>query len=121
MAQRIDLSPQESAKAAWIAIAQNASVLENQIDMFVLLHGLRLGQHSQAAGHAQMHDQRAVCEVEQQIFGAARESAQFVALQPFGQIGRNRPAQIGCAHDDLRDGGVGQMGGDAAAGGFDFW
>ena len=79
-------------------------------------------QMAQAAGHAQMDDQRgAVVQLDQQVFGAARHLAHAAASQALGQLGVDWPAQARLAQHRAGEDAAGEQGGDAAPGGFHFW
>ena len=77
---------------------------------------------AQAAGHAQMDDQRgAVVQLDQQVFGARATLAHAAASQALGQLGVDWPAQARLAQHRAGEGAAGEQGGDAAPGGFHFW
>ena len=112
---------QDGAKAARVAVAQTV-LAQQQIHMVVAL-GRGVGrQMAQAAGHAQMDDQRgAVVQLDQQVFGAARHLAHAAASQALGQLGVDWPAQARLAQHRAGEDAAGEQGGDAAPGGFHFW
>ena len=68
--------------------------------MIVFFRRLLAVRHPQAAGHAQMHNERTRVEAEQQIFGAARDIEYLTAGQVARQGRGHRPAQVFIAHDD---------------------
>ena len=68
-----------------------------------------------------MHQQHvAGRKVRQEIFGAAAEAHDLLALQPRGEILRQRPAQVAAMRDHLVEARVLHRGGKPAAHGFDF-
>jgi hypothetical protein len=72
------------------------------------------------AGHAQVNDQRAVRETDQQVFAAPSGQTDRAAAQQRGQIGRKRPAQAGTAHYHAGYDLPLQIGRNAAASDFNF-
>lgn len=89
----ISRSPQHSPKATGIPKTENHAVIQEQIDMIVLLWSdiSCKGQQSQAAGHAEMQDQRASTAVEQEVFSATRYRSDFQAAKRSLKF-RHRPA-----------------------------
>ena len=66
---------------------------------------------AQAAGHAQMDDQRgAVVQLDQQVFGAARHLAHAAASQALSQLGVDWPAQARLAQHRAGEGVAGEQG-----------
>ena len=83
--------------------------------------GIALVQHVERARHAEMHQQHlAGGDVGQQIFGAPPDPADGLALQPVGEILREREAQVRPARLDPHETRAFHHGLQAAAHGFDF-
>ncbi len=72
-------------------------------------------------GHAEMQQQEAaVVEFDQDVLAAPGQRADARAVEPFGEIGRERPAQIGTPQLGANDPPPGHAQREAAADGFDF-
>ncbi len=119
MCQRVALQPQYRAKAAWVAQAQG-DIAEHQVDVIVFLR-CRLGRYQpQAARHAQMDQQMAAAEIQQQVLAAPRDGAQTLAdeggaLRMGQRITQRRHAKVGAGETAVE-----QRRRDAAPGDFDF-
>ncbi len=119
MLQGILLRPEHSTETAWIAQPQ-APVAEDQVDVVVLAGRRVWGQDAQAARHAQVQDEGAVGETQQQVLGAPLHLAQLSPCQPLRQRSGDGPAQAAfadhhCAHAPAFD-----ERGDPPAGGLHF-
>ena len=62
----------------------------------------------------------AVVEFDQDVLAAPGQRADARAIEPLGEIGRERPAQIGAAQFGPHDPAPGHATREAAADGFDF-
>ena len=80
-----------------------------------------VGDDAQAAGHAEVNNDRALHHIKEQIFGTPINILYALAFQAFCQIGRNRPTQAAIAHGNPGDGLALAIGCNAATGGFYFW
>ena len=98
MLLRITRLPQQASEPPRVAQAQQR-LPESQVHVVVDLRRFRTGYDPQAAGHAQMNDQTAVVEVDQQVLGAPAHAAYAFAPQPGLETGRYRPSQPPVAHD----------------------
>ncbi len=113
-------APEHGAEAPRIGVAQGHA--RGQLDVDVLVatgRGAALHQ-PQAAGHAQVADQRTGLGAQQQVLGAALDADDALSGQAHVQVFGNRPAQAPLAHDHALDALAFEVGGDAPAGGFDF-
>jgi len=68
-----------------------------------------------------MHEQCAITGMEQQVFAATLDPVDHGALEAFGKIGGNWPAQTPVVYVDLYDAPAEYVGRDTAPGRFDFW
>jgi hypothetical protein len=91
--------PQDGAEAARI-IQPQQRLSHEHIEMIMFPGRRRDRQQVQVARHAEMNDQRAVVEFEQQVFAAPAHAAHSLAAHLSGQIGRKWPAQPGGARDN---------------------
>jgi hypothetical protein len=104
MIHDVRIRPEYRTEASRITQAQNNAIIQNQIGM-VMLFGRTVrtrGQQSETAGHTEMQDQRSLAAIQQDIFSATRDPANFRAPQRLVQIRRNWPSQIGVSY--LRSG-----------------
>ena len=94
------------------------------VDVVVELARRRALVDAQAAGHAEVHEQRVdaarALEAEQQVLAAAVDGAEPSAFEGALEPGGNRPAQAPVVHVDRGDALADERGRDAAPGGFDF-
>src|SRR5690606_30781905 len=81
MSRGIVPDPERGAETARVAQAQGLSA-EDEIEMLVLPRRLAGGHQAQAAGHAQVQDQRTLFEAEQQILAAPVDVAQGLSGEP---------------------------------------
>ena len=95
-----------------------AVLAEQQVDVVVRACGAVCRQYAQAAGHAQVHDQCAMRETQEDVLAAAFDGLHRVAAQQVGEV-RHRPAQLRLAHHRATDHLVQQVRCDTAAGGLD--
>ena len=112
--------PQDGTEAARVGHAHDLAS-DFEVEVVVLLWGDARRQDAQVAGHAQVHDERAMVEMDQQIFAASPGAADHAPGQERMQALGERPAQAGMTQHDAADGAPFQMGRDPAAGDFDFW
>jgi len=77
-------------------------------------------EHTQTAGHAEMHDDRAGIEAQQDVFCTALDAPHDFTLDFGFEAARNRPAQASIAHDDSGDAPTQEGGSDALTRRFDF-
>src|SRR5690606_19341475 len=119
MIERIG-TPEQRPEAAWVGVAQGHARLQQDIDVLVLFRRKLAIHQPQAAGHAQMRDQRTRLRLDQQVLGAPLDRLDTLAGQAHVQVFRNRPAQAPLTHDHTADTLADEMRLDTAAGGFDF-
>ncbi len=115
--------PQHSAKAPRVSIAEN-ELVEDPVDMVVLRSRRQMrqvAQHSQRTGHAQVHNEPARVDFEQQVLAAPLDLVDHMAPQGFRKVGRNRPAQRGRADVDALNPASGDVRFDSASGNLNFW
>ncbi|VXC07467.1 hypothetical protein MASSI9I_51083 [Massilia sp. 9I] len=120
--------PEHGAEAARVVQAQHLPAFRaricpdnHQVEVVVLARLDPGRQHPQVAGHAQMDDEGAVLELNQQVLAAAVRTEDAVSGQQLGQSGREGPAQAFAAQHDLLDDTAFDMGRDTAPGNFYFW
>ena len=118
--QRARRLPEQAAEPARVVEAQQAAVVECDIDVVMRAYRRALRQHPQAAAHAQVHQRAAGGGIQQQVLGAPAHGIDALAGEPGLDLARNRPAQIRPAQHDARHFAIEQMRHQAAAGGFDF-
>ena len=87
--------------------------------MIVLLCGQLFAEDTQAAGHAEVDDNPAVRQLQQQVFGTAAHAEHRNVAQAIDLFG-NRPAQASITHHGVQDGGANQVRFNPAAAGFYF-
>src|SRR5579885_1594046 len=111
--------PDHGAEAARVVQAQRLAAVEHEID--VIMFARRGGgiDDAQTPGHAEMAEQMAVVEIENQIFGATLNISHCLASQFARQRGRDAPAQARLADDKPLDAVADEMGRDAAPGGLE--
>ncbi len=119
MRQRL-VAPEHRAEAPRIGVAQGLTGLQQDVDVLMLGRGRCRIHQTQAAGHAEMDDQRAALGADQQVLGAPLDGLDALAGQTHVEIFRNRPAQAPVTHQHAADALADQMRLDATAGGFDF-
>ena len=117
---RVRLRPQHAAEAARIVEAQHLPSIQKNIPMIVHPRRHRGGQHPQTSRHAEMQNQGARIERDQNVLGAPRDAAHRLMAYRLLEICRDRPAQPSFTHDHVDDAPFEQAGRDAAAGGFYF-
>jgi hypothetical protein len=118
----VRMSPEYRTEASRITQAQNNAIIQKQIGM-VMLFGETVRtrrQQSETAGHTEMQDQRSLAAIQQDIFSAPHDPANFRAPHRLVQIGWNWPSQMGISY--LRSGYATtfQMGYDPPPDDFDF-
>jgi hypothetical protein len=101
--------PQDGAEAARIGHAHDLAA-DFEVEVVVLLRRDARRQDAQVAGHAQVHDQRAMVEMDQQVLAAPPGAADHAPGQQGMQALRKRPAQAGVTQHDAADGAPFQMG-----------
>ncbi|MNE80371.1 hypothetical protein D3C80_1769340 [compost metagenome] len=114
------LAPEQRAEAPRVGVAQRQSGLQFDIHMLVLGRRQAALDQAQAAGHAEMADQRAGFGTQQQVLGAPFDLEDQLPGQAHIEVLGNRPAQPPLAHDHAADALAFEIGRDAAAGCFDF-
>ena len=77
-------------------------------------------QHAQVARHAEVHDQGAGVEADQEVLAAATDVQDALPYQRLGNVRREGPAQALTAEHDLFDHATFQVGCDPAPGHFYF-
>ncbi len=112
--------PQQATEPARIIEAQQAAVFQADIHVIVRTHRCIAGQHTQAAGHAQVQHRTARFGIQQQVLGAATDRFDALTRQLLFDLGGNRPAQVRSAQDHAVDAAIHQMGFQAAPGSFYF-
>ena len=88
--------------------------------MFSCVGGVAGGKYAQAAGHAEVDEQDALGKMDEQVFGAPCAAQDGFAVEGAVQIGRDGVAQFRLADGGADDRFAGDVGRDAAQGGFDF-
>ncbi len=88
--------------------------------VFSCVGGVAGGKYAQAAGHAEVDEQDALGKMDEQVFGAPCAAQDGFAVEGAVQIGRDGVAQFCLADGGADDGFAGDVGRDAAQGGFDF-
>ena len=111
--------PQHRTEATRIAESQYLGA-DLHVEMIVLLRGHVLRQDANVTGHAKVNDQRAMIEMDQQIFAAPSGAAHRAAGQRLCQLQWKRPAQPGMAKFHAADDLSFQMRCNAATRDFDF-
>jgi len=96
-------------------IAHDGTVVEDEVRVIVRASRRRRGEDAQAAGHAEMHEQRPVADREQQIFAAPIDALDGATLQQPCESARNRPAQAAVVHPQRSDAPADHARRDAAA------
>ncbi|MNO61990.1 hypothetical protein D3C76_526520 [compost metagenome] len=114
------LAPEQRAEAPGVGVAQRQSRLQLDIHMLVLDRRQAAFHQAQAAGHAEVADQRAGLGVQQQVFRPPFHLQDALPGQAHVEVLGNRPAQAPVTHDHAADALALDMGRDAPAGGFDF-
>lgn len=97
--------PQHCAEAARIVVAQRP-VLELQVDVIVAIRSvLRAGiEKAEISRHAQVNDERAAPEIEQQVFATPRDRNQLGAGDALPEFVGHTPSQSGFTHDSVANG-----------------
>ena len=108
------------AETARIAIAKHRSVVERDVDVIVQRARRGTAPDAQRARHAEMHEQRAVARVEQQVLAPALDAVDHRAFESLREIGGNRPAQPRVVHVDSHDAPSDHVRRYTAPGRFDF-
>ena len=96
------------------------AVLEAQIDMIMRARRLPSRHEAKASRHAEMDDERALAEVQQQILAAPLDVLEALAGQPLGQPFGQRPAQARHAQHRAAHGPTEHTGAQSARNDFDF-
>ena len=115
--------PEHGAEAARVVQAQYLglrAVAHDQVEVIVFLQLGPERKHAQMARHAQVDDERACVETDQQVFTAPADLRDALAGQGDGQVGREGPAQALAPEHDLFDHAAFEVGRDAAPGHFYF-
>jgi hypothetical protein len=86
----------------------------------VRLRGPILRDHGEAPGHAEVHQQVALREIEQEVFPAAADVDDFSTAQAACEVARHGPAKARVANDHVLDRPPDHAGHEAAAGRLDF-
>ena len=119
VAQRI-FAPQQRAETPRVGVTQRQAGLQLDIHMLMLGCGQATLDQTQTARHTQMTDQTADFGLDQQVLGAALDALDSLAGQTHVQVFGDGPAQTALTHDDAADALTLEIGGDTAAGSFDF-
>ena len=121
------LTPTIGAEVGGIDLSQPATPSQvSAIRQALLDHGVVFfrgqgaGNHAQAARHAQVQKHDAGITAEQQVLGAAADALDGLALQRLRHPLGKREAEILALQVHLLDAGALDVGGKAAADGFDF-
>lgn len=111
---------EDEAEAAGVVKTELEFVFQADAEVVVFFPCLALGNHAEAAGHAEMdQDDLAGAGFKQEVFGSASDGNDGGTLQ-FGEVFRYRPAEIEAADEDFRNFLTDDVGGDSETGGFDF-
>ncbi len=120
MPQRIRGRPKHRTEAPRILEADNETVAEAKIHVVVVLRRDVVAHQAQTAGHAEVDQHRAGGGSQQEIFCPPIDAQHAGAFELGLQSRRYRPAKPRLTHRDVDDALAGDVGLDAAAGGFDF-
>jgi len=120
MVGSLAFDPEDGAEATGVAEAQHHAVLEAYVDMIMLLARRRLREGTQAAAHPEMHDERIVCDAEQEILAAPLDPIDSLSDQTQAEVGGNRPAKAVVVDAHARHFLPLYVRRDAATGRFDF-
>ena len=82
---------QQSAESAWVDIPQRSTIVEDDLDVFMLCGGSSGGHDAHAPRHAEMPDHVAFAGVDQQVLGTALHRFNPGLFQRLN-FGWNRPA-----------------------------
>ena len=115
VSRRIRACPQHGAKAPRVVQAQYGRIGEPQFDVVVLTARRSRVHDAQAAGHAEVDDQRAVLERDQDVFRAPADIHDLLTLKVLQR--RHRPTQSRFVDQRLDDALPDDMRRYAAAGG----
>ncbi len=116
----VAVGPVQAAEATWIVEPQATTGIEQQVVVIVRQQRRGRVEHAQAAGHAEMQDQAAVVQVDDQVLGAATDVADALAGDSRRQPCVDAPAQAGLAEHERGDLPPADDAAYAAARGLDF-
>ena len=112
--------PVQAAEAARVGQAQDTLLAEDKVNVVVFPDGCCGIDNTQTSGHAEMHDGRAASGAKQQVLGTPADTVDGLSREFLAEPCRYRPPQVGVAYDNPYHTFAGDVGCDAAAGGFDF-
>ncbi len=114
--------PEHRAKAARVTIAQG-EISKNPVDVIMPPGGWRLAavQHAQRSCHAEVNDEPAFVDFEQQVFATSLDLTNQPSAQQAGKTCGNRPAQSARAHLHLLNPASRDIRLNSPAGHFNFW
>ena len=112
--------PEQTAEAARVGVAKEASGIQLPVVMVVLARFNVRIEHTQTAGHAEMQYGTASMSVHQQVFRAAFDRFDALTRQGANEDLRNRPAQLRLAYDQAGNDFAEQVRSDTQPRGFDF-
>jgi hypothetical protein len=115
--RRFPFTEHHGAEAARVVQAQHA-LRGHEVEVVVQRGFGQARVEAQAAGHAQVHQQQAAIQVQQQVLPAAADGRHRAAHQG-GGVAAERPAQ-GLAHADFLDAGADDAVGETEARDLDF-
>jgi hypothetical protein len=110
----------QAAEAPRVVEAQALAGIEHEV-VVVVQQPRRTGRHdAQAAGHAEVRDQRAALELDQQVLGPAVHVEHALPGDLPRELGLDGPAQARLAQVERADRAADQRRADAAPRRFDF-
>ncbi len=112
--------PEHRAEPAGVVQPQFLSAVDFQ-DKVVVFPEVRAARaDAQAAGHAEVQDERTRVACQHEVFRPPPHVAHCLAAD-FVDLAADRPAHAGVPHLDGADAAASEVGRDSPAGGFDFW
>ncbi len=120
MAQGVGTGPEQRAETPWIVLAHAIGPIENNVYVIVLCRRRIVNNHTQAAGHPEVHYRGTVFGREKQVFAAPLRCGEDGSAQLRWESSRHLPAQPAFAHDYIADRPSGNVRCNTATGGFYF-
>ena len=97
-------APVQAAKAARIVETQALARIEHEVVVVVQQSRRTRRHHAQAAGHAEVGDERTAVEIDQEVLGTATHVVNVLADKFAHEPRLDRPAQARLAQVESRDG-----------------
>ena len=120
MAGGVAIGPVQAAEATWVVEPQATTGIEQQVVVIVRQQRRGRVEHPQAAGHAEVQDQAAVVQVDDQVLGAATDVPDALACDSRRHPCVDAPAQAGLPQNERGDLPPADDAAYAAARGLDF-